>query len=183
MFEFTPENLEKIKKAILKYPEGRAQSAVMEVLYIAQEQNGWISSEVMEEIGKILDISPVKVKEVATFYTMYYKEPVGKFVLQVCGTTPCMLRGAESLVKALETELEIKLGETTKDGLFTLIEVECLGACSNAPMMQINNDYYKDLTIEATLQIVRSIKKGDLPKHGSFTGRLSAEPNRFLKNK
>jgi NADH-quinone oxidoreductase subunit E len=177
MFKFNEENLEKAKKAIAKYPQGRAQSAVMELLYIAQAQEGWVSPHSMLEIATILEMPVTRVKEVATFYTMYYKEPVGKFVLQVCGTTPCMLRGSKDLI----TTLKIELGETTKDGLFTLLEVECLGACSNAPMMQINDYYYEDLTIETTLNIIRDIQNGKLPKHGSFSGRNSAEPIRFLK--
>jgi NADH-quinone oxidoreductase subunit E len=181
MFKFNAENLEKAKKAIAKYPQGRGQSAVMELLYIAQGQEGWVSPEAMAEIGNILEIPVTRVKEVATFYTMYYKEPVGKFVLQVCGTTPCMLRGAKDLIDTLKKELQIELGETTKDGLFTLLEVECLGACSNAPMMQINDYYYEDLTIETTLNIIHDIQSGKLPKHGSFVGRNSAEPIRFLK--
>ena len=182
MFKFNDANLARVKKAIAKYPEGRAQSAVMEALYIAQEQNGWISSEVMEEIGEILEMPVVKVKEVATFYTMYYKEPVGKFVIQVCGTTPCMLRGSNILIETIKKALNINIGETTTDGLFTLLEVECLGACSNAPMMQINDYYYEDLTAESTLNIIHDIQNGLLPKTGSFSGRNSAEPIRFLKN-
>ena len=181
-FEFTSENLEKVKIAIAKYPEGRQKSAVMELLYIAQGQHGWVSNEVMLEVARILELPVTKVKEVATFYTMYYKEPVGKFILQVCGTTPCMLRGSQELIDAIKKELSVELGETTKDGLFTLLEVECLGACSNAPMMQINDYYYEDLTAEATLEIIREIRLGNLPKHGSFQGRNSAEPIRFLKN-
>lgn len=180
-FEFSSENIKKVEKAIAKYPKGREQSAVMEILYIAQEQEGWISTDVMIEIGHILNISPVKVKEVATFYTMYYKEPVGKFVLQVCGTTPCMLRGSHEIIQALKKELEIKEGETTKDELFTLIEVECLGACSNAPIVQINNNYYEDLTIENMLHIIREIRDGKLPSAQSFIGRKSAEPLMFMK--
>lgn len=181
-FQFTSEGLKKIDLAIGKYPEGRQKSAIMEILYIAQDENGWISSECMEEIARILKIPVVKVKEVATFYTMYYKEEVGKFVLQICGTTPCMLRGSHDIIEAVKKELQIEVGETTKDNLFTLAEVECLGACANAPMMQINNNYYyEDLTIEMTLSIIRDIKTGNLPKHGSYIGRNSAEPPRFMR--
>lgn len=181
IFHFNEENLKRVEQAIAKYPQGKQQSAVMEILYIAQEQNGWISHEVMAEIGKILNISPVKVKEVATFYTMYYKESMGKFVLQVCGTTPCILRGSEKILEAIKKELKIEEGETTKDNLFSLIEVECLGACSNAPVVQINNYYYEDLTIENILNIIREIREGRLPTHGSFAGRKSAEPLIFIK--
>jgi NADH-quinone oxidoreductase subunit E len=181
MFKFTENNLTKIQTAIAKYPEGRGASAVMEALYIAQNQEGWVSIEAMIEIANILEMPATKVKEVATFYTMYYKEPVGKFVLQVCGTTPCMLRGSHALIEAIKTALKINVGETTKDGLFTLLEVECLGACSSAPMMQINDYYYEDLTIETTLNIIHDIQNGILPKRGSFMGRNSAEPIRFLK--
>jgi NADH-quinone oxidoreductase E subunit len=182
MFNFTEHNLQKVKNAIAKYPDGKGQSAVMEILYIAQEQNGWISLDAMQEIANILNIPVTKVKEVATFYTMYYKEPVGKFVVQVCGTTPCMLRGSNDLVDAIKKELGIEIGETTKDGMFSLLEVECLGACSNAPMMQINEHYYEDLTPQNTIEIIRTIQKGLKPQVGSQTGRKSAEPLQFLKN-
>lgn len=181
-FKFTSENTKKIDEAIAKYPSGKKKSAIMDILYIAQEQNGWISNEVMQEIALLLEITPSQVKEVATFYTMYYKAPVGKFVLQVCTTTPCMLRGAYKLMDALKMELKIENGETTLDGLFTLLEVECLGACANAPMMQINNNYYEDLTIESALDIIKDIKAGNLPAPGSFIGRKSAETMQFLKN-
>ena len=180
-FAFNENNIKRVELAIGKYPNGRQLSAVMEILYIAQEQNGWISPDVMVEIGRILNISPVKVKEVATFYTMYYKEPVGKFVLQICGTTPCMLRGSHELLESVKKELKIEEGETTADGLFTLIEVECLGACSNAPVVQVNNYYYEDLTIDNMLNIIREIREGKLPVAGSFAGRKSAEPLMFIK--
>jgi NADH-quinone oxidoreductase E subunit len=180
-FRFNEKSLEEVKLAMSKYPANRKQSAVMEVLYIAQNQNGWVSSEVMLAIAEILEIPVTKVKEVATFYTMYYKEEVGKFVLQVCGTTPCMLRGSHELLNKILQELQINLGETTKDGLFTVIEVECLGACSNAPVVQINNDYYEDLTNETMLNIIKEIRSGNLPKNGSLKGRNSAEPPIFEK--
>ena len=181
MFQFTEDNLVKVRNSISKYPKDKQQSAVMELLYIAQDQNNWISNDVMQEIANILEIPVNRVKEVATFYTMYYKEPMGKFVLQVCGTTPCMLRGSDDLIHTIQKELNISLGETTQDGLFTLLEVECLGACSNAPMVQINNDYYEDLTTENMLSIIKDIQNGKLPRHGSYNGRNSAEPLRFTK--
>jgi NADH-quinone oxidoreductase E subunit len=180
-FEFTSENLEKLQLAIKKYPEGRAQSAIMDALYIAQEQEGWISPEAMKAIAHELKITKEKVREIATFYTMYFKQPMGKFVLQICGTSPCMLRGSHDLIEAVKQELSINEGETTPDNLFSLQEVECLGACANAPMMQINNKfYYEDLTIETIITIIRDIREGNLPKSGSFTGRKSAEPLKFI---
>lgn len=181
-FVFTQENLKKIELAVAKYPKDRASSAIMEVLYIAQHQNGWVSPEAMLEISQLLEVAVSRVKEVATFYTMYYKEPVGKFVFQVCTTTPCMLRGSDQLINTIQKELNIKIGETTEDGKFTLMEVECLGACSNAPMMQINNEYYyEDLTTESIISIIEDLRGGTMPQKGSFLGRRSAEPLKFIK--
>ena len=175
-FIFNENNLERVKLAIAKYPQGRQKSAVMELLHIAQEQYGYVSDHVVLEVAKILDIPVTKVREISTFYSMYNQKKVGKYLIQFCGTTPCMLRGAEEILQAILTKLNVSIGQTTKDELFTVIEVECLGACSNAPMMQINNFYYEDLTIENTFSILDKLAKGDDVCVGSQIGRKSAEP-------
>lgn len=175
-FEFTPENFEKAKMHIAKYPEGRQQSAVMPLLDLAQRQhNGWVPRAAMDYIASILSMPPMKVYEVATFYTMYNTAPIGKHHVQVCTTTPCWLRGSDMVVDACKKTLGIGLGETTADGEFTLIEVECLGACVSAPMMQINDNYYEDLTAETTAKILEALAKGEQPKTGSQT-RHTTEP-------
>ena len=150
-FTFTQENLVTANAAVAKYPSDRSKSAVMELLYIAQEQNqNWISQDAICYIADFLKMPVVKVLEIATFYTMYNLKPVGKYVLQVCGTTPCELSGSNILFDVCYSKLGIRNGETSKDGLFTLHEVECLGACANAPLLQINNQlYYENLTKDA----------------------------------
>jgi NADH-quinone oxidoreductase E subunit len=177
-FSFNTENTSKIEQIIGKYPKGKQKSAVMPLLDLAQRQNGknYISTAAIEEIAKILSITPREVYEVATFYSMYNKAPVGKYLLQVCGTTPCMLRGSESLLEVACGELSIKIGETTEDGLFTLVEVECLGACSNAPIVQINDWYYEDLSKDDFVKIIRDLKQGKKVDKYSALGRKSAEP-------
>jgi len=148
-FEFTAENLAKAKAAINKYPAGCQQSAVMPLLDLAQRQHhNWIPRAAMDYIANMLGMPPIKVYEVATFYTMYNKQPVGKNLLQVCRTTPCWLRGSDEVTTACKNKLGIEIGETTADNKFTLVEVECLGACVNAPVVQINDDYYENLTPE-----------------------------------
>ncbi|MFQ3307740.1 MAG: NADH-quinone oxidoreductase subunit E [Candidatus Midichloriaceae bacterium] len=149
-FKFTTENLKKAKKYIGKYPKGKQRSAVMPLLYLAQGQhNNWIPTAAMNYIAELLDMPEIQVYEVANFYTMYNKQPIGEYLIQVCRTTPCMLRGAKDITKACKKKLDIDLGETTKDGKFTLVEVECLGACVAAPVVQINNDYHENLTAES----------------------------------
>lgn len=175
-FEFTAENLEKAKKVIAKYPAGRQQSAVMPLLDIAQRQEGWVSQAAMEYIGGLLDMAPIRVQEVATFYTMYNLKPVGKYHVQVCTNICCLLRDADGVGDAARGHLGIEWGETTADGLFTLIEVECLGACVNAPMMQINDDFYEDLTPETTRAVLDALKRGETPKPGSQSGRQFSAP-------
>ena len=146
-FKFTTENLAEAKSIIKKYPKKRQKSAVMPLLYLAQEQHdNWIPIAAMDYIAQLLDMTPMHVYEVANFYTMFNKQPVGKNLIQVCRTTPCMLRGAENITSICEKELGIKKGETTADKEFTLVEVECLGACVNAPIVQINEKYVEDLT-------------------------------------
>jgi NADH-quinone oxidoreductase E subunit len=177
-FEFNQENLKKIETIIAKYPAGKQKSAVMPLLDLAQRQNNnsYINKGAVSQIAKMLSITEREVYEVATFYSMYNKKPVGKYLVQICGTTPCMLRGSEDIISAICKFLGIELDQTTEDGLFTLMEVECLGACSNAPMIQINDLYYEDLTPESVIVILQDLKNGKTPKKGSQTGRNSAEP-------
>jgi NADH-quinone oxidoreductase subunit E len=176
-FEFNQENQKKVQEIIAKYPSGKQKSAVMPLLDLAQRQNNnFVSKEIIEHIATLLDIAPIQVYEVASFYSMYNLKPVGKYLLQVCGTTPCMLRGAEDLIKVCQEKLGIKREETSTDGLFTLKEVECLGACVNAPMVQINDDYFEDLNPEIFAQILDDLKAGKPVKIGSQCGRHSSEP-------
>lgn len=179
MFEFTQDNLKKAGEIIAKYPKERAKSAVMPLLDLAQRQNAnYVSGEIIEYIARLLELPPIRVYEVASFYSMYNLKPVGKYLLQVCGTTPCMLRGSEDIIKLCENKLKIKMNETSQDGLFTLKEVECLGACVNAPMVQINDDYYEDLTPEIFGGILDDLRDGKPVKIGSQTGRKSSEPQK-----
>ena len=181
-FEFTLDNLEKVKKIISKYPNGKKQSAVMPLLYLAQKQNNnWIPLSAIKYIGKLLEMSYIKVYEVATFYTMYNLTPVGNHFIQVCTTTPCMIRGAYKLVEACKEKISPNENELSEDKNCSWMEVECLGACVNAPMIQINNDYYEDLDKEKTLKIIDQILKGETPKPGSYRGRLNTEPENNRK--
>jgi NADH-quinone oxidoreductase subunit E len=181
-FEFSNENLLEAKEIIKKYPEGKQQSAVMSLLYIAQKQNdNWIPLSAMKYIGKFLEMPYVKVYEVATFYTMYNLTPVGKNFIQVCTTTPCMIRGAGKIVEACKEKISVNENELSKDKSCSWMEVECLGACISAPMMQINNDYYEDLDKEKAIEILDKIIKGKKPKPGSYRGRLNSEPENNRK--
>jgi len=181
-FEFTLDNLEKVKKIIKKYPDGKKQSAVMFLLYLAQKQNNnWIPLAAIKYIGKLLDMPYIKVYEVATFYTMYNLTPVGNHFIQVCTTTPCMIRGAYKLVEACKEKISPNENELSKDKSCSWMEVECLGACVNAPMIQINDDYYEDLDKEKTLKIIDQILKGEKPRPGSYRGRLNTEPENNRK--
>ena len=160
-FAFTEENLAQAAKIIAKYPEGRQQSAVMPLLDLAQRQgDGWLPRVAMDYIADLLGMPPIRVYEVATFYTMFNLAPVGEHLIQVCGTTPCQLNGAEAIIDTITEHLGIGRGETTKDGLFTMMEVECLGACVNAPMVQINDDFYEDLNKDRMIQVLDQLKKG-----------------------
>lgn len=177
IFAFSAENVEKAKKIIAKYPAGRQESALMPLLDIAQRQNGgWLSKAAMDAVAEFLQMPYIRVYEVATFYTMYNLEPVGKNQVNVCTTTPCWLRGSDEIVSSCEKKLGVKLGQTTPDGLFTLREVECMGACVNAPMIQINDDYYEDLDATSTAQILDAFREGKAPKPGPQNGRKSSEP-------
>ena len=161
-FEFTKENLKKANEIIAKYPEGRQRSAILPLLDLAQRQNnGWLSTDAIEHVADILKMPYIRALEVASFYTMFNLKPVGKYHIQVCGTTPCMLRGAEDIVKSCKSKLKIELGQTTKDGKFTLSEVECLGACVDAPIVQINDDYYENLTKESIEDLIDNLAKKD----------------------
>ena len=181
-FEFTLDNLEKARKVIKKYPNGKQQSAVMALLYLVQKQNNnWIPLVAMKYIGKFLEMAYIKVYEVATFYSMYNLTPVGHHFVQVCTTTPCMIRGAYNLVEACKEKISPNENELSKDKSCSWMEVECLGACVNAPMMQINDDYYEDLDKEKTLKIIDQILKGETPKPGSYRGRLNSEPENNRK--
>ena len=176
-FEFNEKSLEISKKIISNYPEGKQQSAVMALLYIAQRQNNnWIPLSAMKYIARYLDMPYIKVYEVATFYSMYNLAPVGEYFFQVCTTTPCMLRGAYKLVDVCKNKISKNESEISKDGKISWIEVECLGACVNAPMMQINDDYYEDLDETKLDKIISNIKQGKKIEPGSYKGRKSAEP-------
>jgi NADH-quinone oxidoreductase subunit E len=175
-FAFTPENLEKAKAVIAKYPSNRRQSAVMPLLDLAQRQSGgWLPRVAMDVVADMLSMPRIKAYEVATFYSMYNLKPVGKHFVQVCTTTPCWLVGSEGVVDACKKHLGIGLGETTADGKFTLVEVECLGACVNAPMAQINDDYYEDLNPENTVALLQALADGKPVKAGSQTGRHGSQ--------
>ncbi len=181
-FEFNNSSLEEAKNIISKYPKGKQQSAVMALLYIAQRQNNnWIPLAAMKYIAKLLDMPYIKVYEVATFYSMYNLSPVGKYFIQVCTTTPCMIRGANKLVEACKEKISKNELELLGDKNCSWMEVECLGACVNAPMMQINDEYYEDLDKEKTLNILDKILKGEKPKAGSYRGRLNNAPENNRK--
>ena len=181
-FEFNSNSLEAAKNIIAKYPKGKQQSAVMALLYIAQTQNdNWIPLAAMKYIANFLDMPYIKVYEVATFYSMYNLSPVGNFFVQVCTTTPCMIRGAYKLVEACKEKISKNENELSKNKSCSWMEVECLGACVNAPMMQINDDYYEDLDKEKTLKILDKILDGEKPKSGSYRGRVNNEPENNRK--
>ena len=176
-FEFTKDNLMISKEVISRYPEGKQQSAVMSLLYLVQKQNqNWIPLVAMKYIAKLLGMPYIKVYEVATFYSMYNLSPVGKYFYQVCTTTPCMLRGANKLVEACKEKISKNQNELSEDGNCSWVEVECLGACVNAPMVQINENYYEDLNKDKLINIIEETKKDKQPKPGSYKGRLNSAP-------
>ena len=178
-FEFTKENLELANNILKKYPEGRKKSAVMPLLYLAQNQNhNWIPLAALKYIGKFLSMPYVNVYEVATFYTMYNLAPVGKYFVQVCTTSPCLLRGANEIVKVCQDKISENKETISKNGLCSWTEVECLGACVNAPMIQINNDYYEDLDKNSMEKIVDSLTENKPLKPGSYRGRKSSAPEK-----
>lgn len=178
----------KVEEIIARYPAGRQQSAIMPLLDLAQRQvgedgakasppyGGWIPRAAMDEVARIVDVAPMKVYEVATFYSMYNLAPVGKYLLQVCTTTPCWLCGSSKIVDTIEKNLGIHMGESTADGMFSTMEVECLGACANAPMIQMNDDFYEDLTPETMTDLLENLKKDVVPAPGPQNGRNKSEP-------
>ena len=181
-FKFSNENLKKAEEILKKYPEKNKKSAVMPFLYLAQKQNeNWIPLAAMKYIANYLSMPYISVYEVATFYTMYNLAPVGKYLVQVCTTTPCMIRGASKLVEACKEKISENECELTNDKNCSWMEVECLGACVNAPMMQINDDYYEDLDKEKALKILEKILCGETPKPGSYRGRVNNEPENNRK--
>ncbi|KAL8306143.1 hypothetical protein RB600_008833 [Gaeumannomyces tritici] len=192
-FKFSVQNEKVIAQVLKRYPPQYKKAAVMPLLDIGQRQHGFTSISVMNEVARLLEMPPMRVYEVASFYTMYNRTPVGKFFVQACTTTPCQLGGCGSdvIVKAIREHLGIEQGQTTKDGLFTFIEVECLGACVNAPMIQINDDYYEDLTPESVKSLLTALKesaapgagkKASVPKPGPLSGRDTCENSAGLTN-
>uniref|UniRef100_A0A7S0W6B2 NADH dehydrogenase [ubiquinone] flavoprotein 2, mitochondrial n=1 Tax=Hemiselmis tepida TaxID=464990 RepID=A0A7S0W6B2_9CRYP len=187
-WEFTPESYKEIEVVLAKYPPNYKRSAVMPLLFIAQKQTekmpehkatGWVPLAAMNKIATVLDMPPMRVYEVASFYTMYNRQPIGKHNIQVCTTSPCMVCDAYGIVDAIKAHLKIEVGETTPDGLFHLMEAECLGCCVNAPMMQIagpitHDGYYEDLTPESAIQIIEDLRAGKEPKKGSQIGRTTS---------
>ena len=179
IFEWSEENFSKVKTIIDKYPSGKQQSAVIPVLDLAQRQNkGWLTKNIIEKVAETLSMSFIRVMEVASFYSMFNLEPVGKNFIQICRTTPCWLRGSDKLLEVAKNVTGCDLGETSKDDKFTLVEVECLGACCNAPMIQINDDYYEDLTEENFKHLLLKLKENEKISTGSQIGRQSSEPKR-----
>ena len=182
IFEFNSENLLATKKIIKNYPEGKQQSSVMALLYLAQKQNSnWIPLAAIKYIAKLLEMPYMKVYEVATFYSMYNLSPVGNYFIQICTTTPCMISGANKLVEVCKKKISNNEKELSKDKSCSWVEVECLGACVNGPMMQINDDYFEDLDKEKTIKIIDQILKGENPKSGSYRGRTNSAPENNRK--
>ena len=182
VFKFNELSLKAVEKAISNYPKDKKKSAVMPLLYIAQKQNdNWIPLAAMKLIAKTLNMPYIKVYEVATFYSMYNLAPVGEYFFQVCTTTPCMIRGAYKLVDVCKRTISENESEISKDGKSSWLEVECLGACVNAPMVQINEDYFEDLDSEKLEKIIEKISNNEKPNPGSYKGRLSSEPENMRK--
>lgn len=175
-FAFSEENLKKAKAVIAHYPAGRQKSAVIPLLDIAQRQEGWVTRAAMDAVAEMLEMAPILVYEVATFYSMFHLKPVGKHHLQVCTSLPCQLRGSGEIIAACKKELGIDVGQTTADGAFSLAEVECLAACVNAPVIWIADDYYEDLDPELTKKLIDALRRGETPKPGSQIGRQGSAP-------
>ena len=182
-FVFDAENEAEIAKIIAKYPPHRQASAVLPLLYLVQDQlrrdtgSGWVPRIAMDVVASRLEMPPIRVYEVATFYLMFNTSPIGKYHLQFCTTTPCWLRGSDDIVTACRHVTGIKgWHETSADGLFTMSEVECLGACVNAPIIQVNNDFYEDMDASSTEHLLQSLKRGDPPRPGSMIGRIASAP-------
>ena len=179
IFEWSDKNFLKVKEVIRKYPNNREQSAVIPVLDIAQRQNkGWLTKSTIEKVAETLSMSFIRVMEIATFYSMFNLQPIGENFIQICRTTPCWLRGSNRLLKVAKEVTGCNLGNTSKDNKFTLVEVECLGACCNAPMVQINDDYYEDLDEDSFRQLILKLKNNQDINIGSQIGRQSSEPKK-----
>jgi len=182
-FAFDADSEAQLGKIIARYPAGKQASAVIPLLYVAQRQMGrltgsaWVPRVAMDVIGERLSMPPIRVYEVATFYFMFNMKPIGRFHLQLCGTTPCMLRGSDDVMRACHDAAHVKVGQTSEDGLFTLTEVECLGACVNAPVLQVDDDYYEDLDYDRTVALIEALKRGERPKPGSTIGRHASAPD------
>jgi NADH-quinone oxidoreductase subunit E len=177
IFEFSKENKEKIRQILQRYPEGRQASAILPLFDLAQRQcGGWLPGSAIEKITEMLGLPVIRGYEVATFYTMFNLNPIGRYHVQICGTTPCMLRGSEHLKNVCQRHLGIEPGETTEDGLFTVNEVECIGACVNAPAIQINDEYFEDLTEETFQRLLEDLATGVEVKPGSAIGRQGSAP-------
>jgi len=180
-FDFTEENYKRVNYILGKYPTNYKQSAMIPLLDLAQRQSGgWLPIAAMDKVAQICEVSSRKAYEVASFYTMFNRTKVGKYFIQMCGTTPCMICGSEDIKMTIENHLGIKNGETTNDGLFTLLEVECLGSCSNAPMIQLNDDYYECLTPKTVIELIEACKTGNPPPMGTWgslpmNGQVSCE--------
>ena len=178
-FEWSKDNFNKITNILKKYPSNKIQSAVIPLLDLAQRQNnGWLSKNSMETVAETLSMSYIRVLEVATFYSMFNLEPIGKNFVQICRTTPCWLRGSDKLSKVAQEVCDTKVGGTSEDNKFTVVEVECLGACCNAPMIQINDDYYEDLDEDNFRKLLIELKSNNPIKSGSQIGRKSSQPER-----
>lgn len=182
-FEFDAASEAQIAKIMPRYPAGKQASAVMPLLYVAQKQMGrltgsaWVPRVAMDVIAARLGMAPMRVYEVATFYFMYNTKPIGRFHLQVCGTTPCWLRGSDDVLRACKDAGHLKgYGDTSADGNFTLTEVECLGGCVNAPILQVDDDYYEDMDYDSTVKLIEALKRGERPKPGSMIGRQTSAP-------
>jgi NADH-quinone oxidoreductase subunit E len=178
-FAFSEASWQEAERELAKYPPDHKASAVMPLLWIAQRQNGgYLTREAIEYVAKVLEMAPIRVHEVAHFYTMYNHAHPGRYQLQICRTTPCMLRGADAVIAKVREKLGVDEGEVTEDGMFSYMEVECLGACCNAPMMQVNNEtYYEDLTPENVAQLIDDLAAGKTPQAGSQQGRQGSSPD------
>lgn len=182
-FAFDADSEAQIAKIVARYPEGRQASAVIPALYVAQKQMGrltgsaWVPRVAMDAVAARLSMPPMRVYEVATFYFMFNTKPIGKYHLQVCGTTPCWLRGSDEVKRACQEAGHLKgYGDTSEDGLFTMTEVECLGGCVNAPILQVDDDYYEDMDYESTVKLLDALKRGERPRPGSVIGRQTSAP-------
>ncbi len=176
-FAFSDEHKARAEKIIAKYPNGYQASAVIPLLDLAQRQEGWVTKPAVEVIAGMLDMDVIRVLEVATFYTMFNLYPVGKCHIQVCTNLSCWLCGSDNVVKACKDKLGVDLGETTSDGAFTVSEVECAGACVNAPIVAVGDDYYEDLDYDSMASLIDAIKSGNPPPFGSVKGRMGAAPS------